>query len=387
MLFPWWLVVYEVAVYLSMDAYLPALPKISSDFGVDSHMAQLTVIVWMAGGLLVQLIFGPLSDRYGRRPILLFGGWIFIVSTIICAISNDIYTMLIGRFFQGIAMPSMFIAGYAAINELFESEKAVKILARMNSITILAPALGPLLGSAFILMFDWRWIFIILALWSFIAIVILFFKMPETLAIEKRATRMNPINILYQYGSLITNLKFMLYSLIAFLPIIGLITWMVAGPFIIIKEFHYSTLVFGVIQTVIFTSFIIGTKIVNIYASNNRNNLLVNIGLCFSLVGAIFTAITSWFFANHLFIVIFFLMFVTFGSGLSMPILSRLTLESSDEPMGVRVTIFSIIRIGSGVIGSICVTLFYNGTLLSISEIILFFTAIAVAIKLFCKNL
>ncbi|HLB42056.1 MAG TPA: MFS transporter, partial [Gammaproteobacteria bacterium] len=132
MTFPWWLVVYEIAVYLSMDAYMPALPKIAYAFGVDSHTAQLTAIVWMLGGLLVQLVFGPLSDRYGRRPILLFGGGLYVVSTIVCAFSSDIHTMLIARFFQGMAMPSMFIAGYAAINELFESEKAVKILARMN---------------------------------------------------------------------------------------------------------------------------------------------------------------------------------------------------------------------------------------------------------------
>ena len=387
MTFPWWLVVYEIAVYLSMDAYMPALPKIAYAFGVDSHTAQLTAIVWMVGGLLVQLVFGPLSDRYGRRPILLFGGGLYVVSTIVCAFSSDIHTMLIARFFQGMAMPSMFIAGYAAINELFESEKAVKILARMNSITILAPAFGPLLGSAFILFFDWRWIFGILSIWGFIAVVMLFFKMPETTHIDKRSTHLNFADIFFQYSSLATNIKFILFSLITFLPIIGLISWMLAGPFIIVEEFHYSTLVFGIIQTFIFSSFILGTKIVDKYANKNRNNLLVNIGLCVSLLGAILATITALYFTNSLFIVVSFIMFVTFGSGLSMPILSRLALETSDAPMGIRVTLFSIARISSGVVGSICVTIFYNGTLLSVATIMLFFTVIAAAIKMLYTKL
>ena len=129
MTFPLWLVAYEIAVYLSMDAYIPALPKIATDFGVSIYTAQMTSILWMTGGLIFQFIFGPLSDRYGRRPILLWGGVLYIAATVLCAISTQIETLLFARLIQGIAMPSMLIAGYAAINELFSSEKSVKILA------------------------------------------------------------------------------------------------------------------------------------------------------------------------------------------------------------------------------------------------------------------
>ena len=79
-------------------------------------------------------------------------------------------------------MPTMYIAGYAVINEIFDSQAAIKILARMKSVTIIAPAFGPLIGSFMLLYVDWPWIFYILAILSAIAITILYFLMPETLA-------------------------------------------------------------------------------------------------------------------------------------------------------------------------------------------------------------
>ncbi len=378
-LFPLLLVLYEVAIYLSMDAYVPALPKITTFFAISANLAQLTMVIWMIGGLAVQLIFGPLSDRYGRRPLLLWGGVLYILSSVLCAVAPTIHVLLIGRFLQGVAMPSMFIAGYAAINELFDSKQAIGMLARMNSVTILAPAFGPLLGGAFLLAFSWRWIFIILGLWALITVVLLYFKMPETV-VKPKPFQFN--QIILHYRSVFANYKFILLSLLTVFPIIGVISWILAGPFIIIHKFHLSTLTFGIIQTFIFGSFILGTKVVSKFATADRNHFLINLGLGLAFLGAIITTLISWLFPNALFAVIAFIMLLTFGGGLSMPILSRLTLEASDAPMGIRVTVFSLMRIGSGVLGSVSVLLFYSGSLISLAAIMLFFTAIAVVIRI-----
>lgn len=125
--FPWLLVLYEVLIYLSMDAYMPAFPMIADDFHASANIVQLTATAWMFGALSVQLLFGPLSDRYGRRPILLLSGVIYIVSTTFCMMATNIHFLLVARFFQGSAMPAMYIAGYAAINEYFDSNQAIKI--------------------------------------------------------------------------------------------------------------------------------------------------------------------------------------------------------------------------------------------------------------------
>src|SRR3990167_5046784 len=117
-LFPVLLALYEICTYLSNDAYLPALPHIAHDLFTSNHLVQLTLTTWFMGSASMQLFLGPIADRIGRRPVLLLGGLVFIAVTTGCAITNNIYTMLVLRFIQGATITSMIVAGYATIHEL-----------------------------------------------------------------------------------------------------------------------------------------------------------------------------------------------------------------------------------------------------------------------------
>lgn len=139
------LALYEIATYLSNDAYLPALPFIVKDLNTTNHLIQLTLTSWFLGSGSMQLFLGPLTDRIGRRPVLLWGGLVFITSTIGCALTHNVYVLLCLRFVQGATIASMFVPGYATIHELFEQKKAIQVLAIMSSISILAPRLWPLI--------------------------------------------------------------------------------------------------------------------------------------------------------------------------------------------------------------------------------------------------
>ena len=105
-IFPILLALYEICTYLSNDAYLPALPNITRDLVTSNHLVQLTLTTWFMGSASTQLFLGPLADRVGRRPVLLSGGFIFIVATLACAIANNIYELLILRFIQGATITS-----------------------------------------------------------------------------------------------------------------------------------------------------------------------------------------------------------------------------------------------------------------------------------------
>src|SRR5579883_399237 len=93
-LFPFLLVFYEITNYLANDMYLPALPSLATDLGITPHLAQQTLTTWFLGSASLQLFLGPLSDRLGRRPILLGGGAVFILSTIVCAMTTNINILL-----------------------------------------------------------------------------------------------------------------------------------------------------------------------------------------------------------------------------------------------------------------------------------------------------
>src|SRR5437763_170719 len=128
-LFPFIFVFYEVTNYLANDMYLPALPTLTGDLNTTIHLAQLTLSTWFFGTASMQLILGPLSDRFGRRPILLGGGLVFIIATLICALSTNIHTLIMARFFQGCAVCSVVTAGYSTIHEIYEHTQAIRILA------------------------------------------------------------------------------------------------------------------------------------------------------------------------------------------------------------------------------------------------------------------
>jgi len=108
-IFPLLLVLYEIATYLTNDAYLPALPNIVSDLATTNYLAQLTLTAWFLGSASLQLILGPISDYYGRRPVLLTGGIVFIISTIICTLTNNINILLMNVIQMEIILKINFV--------------------------------------------------------------------------------------------------------------------------------------------------------------------------------------------------------------------------------------------------------------------------------------
>lgn len=374
-LFPLLLVFYEMAAYLTNDAYLPALPAIVSDLMTNDHLAQLTLTTWFTGMASVQLILGPISDRYGRRHVLLIGGIIFILSTLTCALAPNIGVLLFARFVQGATVASMLISGYAAINELFDHEKAIHVLAMMVSITVLGPAFGPLFGAIVLNFVGWRWIFGILTLCGAMIISILLFKMPET----NPKGYENPIEfkrIVAQYKNMLCNLNF-LRIVFSYCFLFGALTaWITAASFLIIDEFHHSTLEFGLLQSMVFGCLMVGTRFVKPLMQKYEIRCLIKIGLGGALLGGLLSASTL-IFPKALTLFIISMMLISAGIGFSAPLIYRTAIEASSEPMGIRTAMYTTLVTSFGIVGSSLINTVYNGTLGSLAIILLIFSSIS----------
>lgn len=366
--FPWFLICLEMCIYLSMDTFTPALPSMAHHFGVGANMSQWTIMLWMAGAFSSQLVIGPITDHLGRRPILIYSGGIFTITSLLCAWSPNFDAFLAFRFLQGIAMPCLYIPGYAIINESLDTEAATKLIARLKSVSILAPALGPVLGSLLLLIMPWQGTFALLGIIAIIPSIGLIRTSPETLT---EGTK-QPLKIqksLKHYADVLSNKQFMRIGIMTFLPLVGLLIWSFSGSFIIIKEYHYSAVVFGIIQAIMYSTFIIGTKCIANIAKLQDYDLWVRYGFYAGLFGTIMALSLSLLVPAPLFVVLAFLLLPMFAAGVTMPILSRKTLEMSDAPMGLRITVFSVIRLSSGMLTSACILLFFNGTLWSMTTI------------------
>lgn len=376
LLFPLLLVFYEIATYLSNDMYLPALPQMMSELRLTTEQAQYTLTTWFLGQASMPLFMGFASDRYGRKPVLLLGGIIYVLATILCAVAVDVHTLLLGRFIEGCMVASMLVSGYACIHELYEKKEAIKILALMGSISVLAPAFGPLFGGFVLYFTNWRGIFWVITGWAIIAVILLAKIMPETHPKEKRQPL--PLSMLFsQYFSVLTNVKFMLLMSVLGLIFAGWIVWIAAGSLLIIENFHYSAIAFGWIQAVIFAVYIFGNQMVKYLLDWLGVNRLIYLGLIITLSGGLLLLVMALVFPYSLYPFLGAMMIYSLGSAFCFSPLNRMIIETSDEPMGIRVALFTVFLTSFAALGSALSGLFFDGSLASLGYLI--FATIVIA--------
>lgn len=381
-LIPLMLVFYEIATYLSNDMYLPALPQMMQDLNLTLSQAQLTLTFWFLGSASTPLVMGIISDRYGRRPVLLWGGVIYIIATLVCALTHNVYLFLGARVIEGGMIASALVAGYACVHELYEQKEAIRVLAFMGSVVIIAPALGPLFGSMVLYFVSWRGIFWLIALWTFVALLFLYKWMPETLPIEKR----HPINvpqILGQYKRVLTNKKFMFYMCVLGFNFCGFIAWITAGPLLVIINFQYSALIFGLIQAGVFAGFILGNRMVKYLIEMISIVMLIQLGVWITLCGGLSQFFFAYLFPEYLSLFIISMTLYSFGSALCFASLNRTIIEASDEPMGIRVALFSVFLTSFAVLGSAIASFFFVGSIISLASIITLSSMLSCAILYF----
>jgi DHA1 family bicyclomycin/chloramphenicol resistance-like MFS transporter len=177
---------------LSTDMYLPALPDMVSVFGSTVSRVQLTISAYLFGFSVFHLLCGPLSDRFGRKPILLLGMIIFCIASIACARVGNIEELIFWRFMQGVGACTGPTLGRAMVRDIYGPVKAAKALATMAAIMALAPAVAPIIGGWMLGFLPWSAIFWFLAAYALLAIASLALLLPESLP-ERQSLR--PLSI------------------------------------------------------------------------------------------------------------------------------------------------------------------------------------------------
>ncbi|MDF1795882.1 MAG: MFS transporter [Coxiellaceae bacterium] len=370
------LALYEFALYLSNDAYLPALPSIMRDFGVGSHALQLTITSWFLGSASLQLVLGPVCQHYGRRPVLLLGGAAFVLSSLGCGYSTEIWPLLIFRFVQGATISTMVVAGYATIHDLYDQKQAIHAIAIMSSINVLAPSLGPLFGALMLHVMRWHYLFIALAFWGAVAVVGLYIKMPETA--KDATTAISFKQAVQQYWRILTNRNY-LRPLLTFNCIFAaLIVWIAVGPFLLMEQFHFSVLYYGFVQTLIFVCYILVSRCVKFFMQLASLRYLITIGLTVLVAAAVYAVVATFYWPKDIWSIVAAMMVLSAACGLLFPILGRLAIEGSDEPMESRVALQSFFTCIAAVVASALVSGFAVQETQPLAMLLLAFVLLAI---------
>jgi DHA1 family bicyclomycin/chloramphenicol resistance-like MFS transporter len=227
---------------LSVDLYLPALPSMVIDLNTSLSQVQMTLSSYLAGFALFHLACGPLSDRYGRRPVLLGGLALYVLASIACALAQNIETLLIWRFIQAMGACCAPTLGRAMVRDSYPPEQSAKMLAYLGSLMALAPVIAPSLGGQLLHWFDWRAMFWVLSAAAAILIVLVA-RMPETLA---KSMPLSPSSIIANFKTLILSQSFMLPVMTAAILYSGAFAFLSGASFILIGMFGVSSEHFGI---------------------------------------------------------------------------------------------------------------------------------------------
>ncbi len=228
---------------LSIDMSLPALPTLTAVFETSPDRAALTLSMFLLGYSLSQLFYGPLSDRFGRRPLILIGLVLYILGSLGCAVSASIDQLILWRLVQGIGACAGPILARAVVRDLFERQRAAQILSYMTLVMALAPLLAPVAGG-YLLILHWRVIFIVLTAIGAALLAATWLALAESLAQgNTRATR--PGELLRNLRDFCRRRVCIGYALIVCFVFSGLFSYISGSPFVLIEVFGVPSDHFG----------------------------------------------------------------------------------------------------------------------------------------------
>ncbi len=331
-MFPLCLVLFEFATYIGNDMIQPGMLAVVANFNAGEEWVPTSMTAYLAGGMFLQWLLGPLSDRRGRRPVMLAGVSFFIITCLAILFVQNIEQFMVMRFLQGISLCFIGAVGYAAIQESFEESVCIKITAMMANVALIAPLLGPLAGAALIHVAPWQSMFVIFAVLAAIALWGLWKSMPETAS--RLGEPFSMPSLLRDYKHVLKNRQFVCGALAIGFASLPLLTWIAQSPVILISGEGLAAYDYGLLQVPIFGALIIGNVTLARLTGKRTVEYLIKLGAGPMVVGLLIAAVATMFSAHAYLWMTAGLSLYAFGIGVANAGLYRLTLFSSDMSKG-----------------------------------------------------
>lgn len=243
---------------ITTDLYLPALPALTTGFGAPMAQAQLTLSALLLAFGLSQLVWGPLSDRFGRRPILLVGMSAYVLAAIGSTLAPSMELLILWRTLQGAAMGAGVMGARAIVRDLYDPLQGARVMSKALSglgvIACLSPPLGGLLSA----WFSWRMALLALALFGALSLALVAWRFSETLQ-QKNHDALRPAHLLRTWIMILRNPTFVSFSALSTASYGGLFTFLAASSFVFIRVLGWSTTGYGLLMFSNALAYLLGT--------------------------------------------------------------------------------------------------------------------------------
>lgn len=331
----------------SIDMYLPAFPTIAHDFNTSIDKVALSVSTYFLGYSLGQIIYGPLLDRFGRKPPLYAGLILYILATIGCFTTNTIEALWVIRFMQAIGGCVASVAAMAMVRDFFPVEKTASIISFLVLILGVSPLLAPTVGSIIITTWGWHTVFIALAIITGIILIMVYFFLPEGHAPDKTIS-LKPIPIINGFKAVLLAPHFYVFALAGTFSFSGLFVYVANSPAIFMGHFHLSEKLYGGVFALLSIGFIGGSQLNHFLTKKFSNQQILKSALMVqAMVAVLFLvgALQGWYGLTAVIILLFSLLTCC---GLTYPNAAALCMAPFAKNAGTASALLGFIQIGLG---------------------------------------
>lgn len=351
---------------LSTDLYLASLPGLATVFGVPASAVQLTLSMFVIGFGGAQLVAGPLSDRFGRKPVLAWGVALYVIASLLCAASPSIDLLIAARFLQSLGCCAAIIVARAIVRDAWPADAAPHVIAKASTYLSFAPLLGPIAGSYLQVTFGWRAAFVAMSAMSAVLLAMVLLRLPETNR-HKNPHATDPKGLLASYRLVLGSREFWAYALPGALSYGSIFAFISGSSLVLIRVLDVPTSMFGYCFATGVSGYLLGTIVCRRMLGRLGVATTLRIGSAASLAaGALFLAAVSLGLAHWAIVV--GAMFLTMGAhGINFPVAQSGSVTPFPHNAGTAAGLMGALAMGVAFLVGSVVGATFDGTVLPLA--------------------
>lgn len=353
----------------AIDMYLPALPTIAADLEASTAATQMTLMAYFVVFALLQIVYGPITDRVGRKPPLYFGLAVFAIGSIGAGLSPSIDWLIGFRALQGAGASALMVVPRAVVRDLYTGYRATRLMSLIMLVISVSPMLAPLTGSALIVPFGWRATFFAVTAVALISLAVLTFGLRETLAGADRVP-INVRNLLAGYGKLFRDPGFLGLTFVAGLGMASFFVFLATSSFLYIEHYGLTPTEFALAFAGNAIGFFAATQLAATFGRRYGSARVVRlavIGFAAFTVGNLAATLSG---IDNLYVLIAFIFGGNACLGLVIPTAMVLALEEHGPIAGMASALGGTLQMMTGAFGMIAVSFVFDGTPLAMVAMI-----------------
>ncbi|CEI82714.1 Bicyclomycin resistance protein [Oceanobacillus oncorhynchi] len=312
--------------------YLPSFPTIANAFGTSASNVQLSLTFCLLGLAAGQIVFGPLSDKRGRKMPLISALILYVFASVLCIFAPSIWLFIAARFFEGLTASAGVVISRAIVRDIYSGKDLTKLYGLITLFVGVGPILAPIFGGAVLNFTNWQGIFLLLGFLTLAILAFIFIVLPEINPASNRVDG-NIKETLITFGKLTKNKRFLGYGLTQGLIMAGVFANVSGTPFIYQSIYGVSPQMFSFLFALNGAGIILGTRIIGRITKKIEEDKLLYIGLCISTLFSIILFFMTWIQAP-LPLTVIPLFLVVFCTGISTPLTFSLAMRNQKKHAG-----------------------------------------------------